>query len=224
MADPDKIRKSGRTTGEEHLKEVSEEADEPINPELDVERRTRFSRTGFSRMSLDWRNEDRVMMDRIHSQVDAMIAESFDDLLSTHFELVDRVRNRERAADGEIDWEKRPSGMYVEDWTRLTTKERTSWIFRLQTSIVDWERRANAAHAEAMFMKAKWEDAFAIGFESRTSGTIPEREARGRLHSREERYFAIYVDYYSRVAQSHVKNMRDLLLRISQIHQAASGR
>lgn len=225
MVAQDTRRANGRTVAEEATREVAKTADDPVDVQLPEERRVQFERTGFARMKLEWDPDDQIMMGKIHRAVDRMVDENFGDLLVTMYEIYDRVREPIETPEGK-DWKRNPTGSYVEDWSVFTGKERTNLIYRLQMSIVDWTRRSEEVRAEALFAKANWEEAFAIGFESlkSTRSTVQDRENRARLESRQQRYFALYINYYSRVVEGYVRNMESLLLRVSQIHQAASGR
>lgn len=219
---------NGRTVTEDVVREVAAEVDEPVKVELDSERRTGFRRTGFSRMQLDWKPDDAIMMKRIHQAVDRKIEEYFDDLLALWYDILARVRVQEESPgpDGLPVWERTITGAYVENWERLGSRERERYIYQITTSIMDWEKRASQAWAEAMFAKAQWEEAFATGFQSVKDGkaTVDARTAEGKVYSADERYFAIYLSYYSRVAEGHVRGMRDLAQRIKDVHVAASGR
>lgn len=226
MVARDSVRKSGRTTGDEVVREASKEADELPVAELPDERLRKFKTTGFNRMPLEWGEDDKIMMVRIHQAVDKKIDEFFGDLILMQYELLSLVRDEVPDGDGGMEWERSSTGALVEHWDRLNSKERPNWIFKIQSNIVDWEKRSTEAWAEAMFAKAKWEDAFSIGFEviENHRATVQDREARAKLLSRDERYFALFVTYYSRMAEGYVRNMRDLLAQLSRVHQAAAGR
>lgn len=227
-------RDSGRTPAEEETEKAAEEFGLEVVAELPTERERGFQRTTFARMRLDLKREDRMMMNKIHRAVDSKIDEFFPDLITVIYELFEMVRVYERDEHGELvpdedgmpRWKRMLSGAYEEHWERLASVDRERWINRLMINVVDWERRAEQARAEAQFTKGIWQEQYAIGFESLpgTKPSIPDREARARRVSAEDYYVAMLATYYSRMLDSYVRNMNQILLRISQIHQAAAGR
>lgn len=229
------IRASGRTAAQEATKEAAQEAEQPVEPQLDVERRRRFQSPGFTRMPLEWGGEDQLMMARIHAAVHKRIQTEFADLLDLWFDLVVRVRELEvdpetgeavPDKDGYPTFKRSASGAYIEHWDALTGRIRERYLFQITTSLVEWEQRATALWAEAMMAKAQWEEAYGLGFESLDlpRATIQDREARAKVDSAQARYFAVFVSYYSRMAEGLVRNMGQLGQRLKDVHVAASGR
>lgn len=207
-------------TQAEVVKEVSEEADKPTTVELPDERERKFKTPGFSRMRTDWHGDDATMMSSIRLVVDQQIARNFQDAYALMHEIYDLVRTAEvdpETGEERVDpygwpiWRRTPSGSFEEDWSRLTHKERERFLYQITTRLFAWEQAAADAWGESMFAKALWEDQFSIGYESppatKSKDTIEGRTARGRLESREERYFAIFKAYYSRRADAIVRTM-----------------
>lgn len=227
------LRASGRTAAEEATKEAAQEAEKPVEPQLDVERRRRFEGTGLTRMPLDWGDEDKIMVARIHTAVRKRISIEFADLLDLMYDLLVRVRELEIEPDtgsaipdpdreGYPKFKRLPRGGYIEHWDQLTGKVRERYLFQITTGIVEWERRATSSWAEAMLAKARWEEVYGLGFESidNPRATIGDREARAKVASADARYFAIFVSYYSRTAEGLVRNMGLLGQRLKDVHTA----
>ncbi len=228
-------RQNGKTAGDEIVADAAREFDRPVNPELPEERERRFQSPGFARMKLSMSREDREVMDRVHAVVNRQIDERFADAFAIMHELYDRVRDRETdevtGADlfDDFDlpiWRRSPSGMYVEDWSRLSAKEREHYLYLITTRLFEWTQQQAESWAEAMFAKAKWEMSFAAGYESLEGGkpTIGDRENRGRLESQEDRYYAIYVTYLSRKADGVVRSMELLSQRLKDVHVSNGAR
>lgn len=205
-------------TQAEVVKEVSKEADEQPSVELPDERERKFKTPGFSRTRTDWQGDDAVMMTSIRLIIDEQIARNFRDAYALMHEVYELVRTPDIDAQGEVQtdhygwpiWRRTASGAFEEDWSRLTHKERERFMYQITTRLFAWEQAAADAWGESMFAKALWEDRFSIGYESsppKTKDTIEGRTARGRLESREERYFAIFKSYYSRRADAIVRTM-----------------
>lgn len=225
-------RASGHTPAEEVTREESREADKPTAPELPDERERRFRTPGFSRMRTDWRGPDAVIMTAVHNAVNRRIAHEFSDAYSIMHELYDVVR--EPVVEGDepvVDeygwpvWRQTPTGNFVEDWSRLTSKERERFLYQLTTRLFDWSQRAAEGWGESMMAKVIWEESFAAGYESlppisATRPTIDDRTNRARLVSSEQRYFAVFLAYYSRKADSIVRNLELLAQRLKDVHTA----
>lgn len=233
MVDRDQERQNGRTAGEEIIAEHAKEVDETAKVELPDERQRRFRTPGFARMRLSMNNEDRETMARVHSLVNQKIDERFADAFAIMHELYDLVRERV-VVNGKVvvddyglpEWRRSPSGMYVEDWSKLSSREREHYLYLITTRLFEWSQRQAEDWAEAMFAKAQWESMFAAGYESLEGSkpTIGDRENRARLESQEARYFAIYVTYLSRKADSLVKSMELLSQRLKDVHVSNGSR
>lgn len=233
MVDQGQARQNGRTGGDEALKDAVEGSGEPASVELPEERARKFRSPGLARMRTDWKGDDGIMMARVHTVVEKRIAEHFMDAFSILFEFYEIVRepmteNGEPMFDhlGFPMWRKGPSGMYVEDWDRLNGKQRERFLFQITTRVFEWSQRAASAWGEAMFAKAIWEEAFSSGYESLPGSkpTIDDRTARAKLDSAEDRYFALFLSYYSRKADSLVKNMELLAQRLKDVHVSNGSR
>lgn len=231
MDDKESLRASGRTAGEEVTKEVSEEADKPMEVELPEEREKSFQTPGFSRFRMNWHGDDAKMIATMHTVVDQRLNEHFEEAYTIMYEIYDLVRKKATDANGNVLtdmhglplWQRNASGNFEENWDALNYRQRERFLFLITTRLFEWEQAAAGAWAEAMMSKAIWEESFAQGFESlppvsATRPTVDDRTNRGRLESREDRYFAIYATYYSRKADALVRNMGLIAQRLKDVH------
>jgi len=231
MVDKDQRRQSGKTGGDEIVEEASKDLDQALNVELPEERERRFRSPGFARMKLGLSQEDREVMDRVHGLVNQRIDTVFADAFAIMHELFDLVRERV-PEDGGIDefglpvWKRTESGMFMEDWSRLTSRQREHYLYLITTRLFEWTQQQTESWAEAMFAKAAWEASFSAGYESLDGSkpTIGDREARGRLQSLEDKYYAIFVTYLSRKADAVVKTMELLGQRLKDVHVSNGAR
>lgn len=216
-------RASGETTAEEVATEVSEELDQPTKVELPEERERTFRTPGFSRMRIDWKPDDRLVIEQARLAVEGRITRNFADAYQVMYEVYDVVRTPVADPEtGEVrvdkyglkEWQKNSTGTYVEDWTRLTQREKERFLFVITTRIFDWGQRAGDAWGEAMLAKAQFTERFAVAFDAPMSGTIDDRTAAGNIDAREERYFAIFLTWYSRRADALVRSMEMLSQRL----------
>jgi hypothetical protein len=234
MVDRNQERANGRTAGDDIAREAMRDFDKTTEVELPEERARRFRTAGFSRMPTSWEGADATTMHAVHHQVTKLIDENFEDAFLLMYEIFDIVREVETDDKGEAKldehdlpiWRKTVTGRPVESWENLTFKQRERFIFQINTRLMDWRLRASELWAEAMFSKAKWEDEFSIGYEELEGSkpTIGDREARGRLASRESRYFAIYASYLSRKADAVVSVMEQLSQRLKDVHVSNGSR
>lgn len=219
MVSSNQMRQSGKTASQEQTQIVSEAADQPL--ETDIEQKRRFRSPGFHRMRVDWNDEDAIVLNRAKDMAEKRLIAEFPEAYQVLNQIYDKVRKPSlhegeiiRDQNGFVVWERDEYGNYNEDWTNLTRSERDNLLFTLTTRIVDWEIRSQKLWGEAMFSKGMWEEKFSLGFDAPMSGTMGDREAKGRIDSAEERYFAIFLTMVSRMSDSLVKSMNVLAQRL----------
>lgn len=222
-------RASGETQASEVAKDLVAEADETIETDITASLdppRGKFRTPGFARMRTEWRGEDAKVLAAAQNTVEEMVRENFRDAFLILNDLFERVREPDadrftgeilRDRFGWTIWRRNEFGDYIEDWSRLTRKEREEFLFRITTRLFDWEQRAADAWAQAMYAKTMWEEKFSIDYDAPVAGTIEDRTAVGRKGAIEERYFAILVTHYSRRAESLVRTMNNIALRLRDI-------
>jgi hypothetical protein len=207
------------------IERESEEADKPAEVDPHVDRTKEMRTPGFSRMRTEWDGPDAHLVGVIRQMADDRVFTDYVDAYEIINDIYEVVRQQVADENGEIIkdshgypvWERTESGRYIEDYSRLGRKEREEFLFQIVTRLFDWEQRAADAWAEAMFSKAQWEERFAIAFSDKALGgrqTDESMTQRGRLGSREERYFAIFESYYSRKCEALVKSMERLSQRL----------
>lgn len=206
----------------------NEEAEIPAEVDPHDDRTKEFRTLGQARMRFEWGNEDQVVMHEILQTVEDRLAVNFTDAYQILNDLYEIVREPEVDESGEILtdrygwtlWAKTESGRYIEDYSRLGIKERDNAVMQITTRLFDWEQRAADAWAEAMFAKAEWEQRYSYAFQDDSHGGRRTDEAmtqRARIGSRQERYFALYLSSYSRKADSLVRSLERISLRLSQM-------
>lgn len=222
---PAQQRQSGLTAGMEEADKAAEQLTEPIETaQLPEERNKEFEGLNFSRMRTSWATaDDRNTMKTIKDTVDRRILEEFEDAYGLLYEIFMVVREPEiDQATGEVKvdeydqpvWQQRPSGAWVEDWTRLTERQTRDFLFTLTTRLFYWEQRAADIWGESMFAKALWQESFSRSFDRPVSGTIEDRNAVATVASSEDKYFALFVSYLSRRADALVRQLNALTLRL----------
>jgi len=224
----DRVRKSGKTGANEAAEEAAEELlAEPDNdlPEEDA----RYGRLSFSRMRIDWTKEDVMQMTALRIAVDQKLQEDFAGAYAVMFDLYVLVREQEvdektgefrKDINGLPVWKRTRSGAPIEDWTRLTSREKENFLFRITTQVFEWSQYSANLWAESMFAKAEWTEAHAIGYTEGIGGTVDDRTAHANRKSAEERYFAVYMAAISRKAEAIVRSMEMLSRRLAETLQS----
>jgi hypothetical protein len=222
MADPQNLRKSGKTTSEEVTKDecTEEKLTEPLG-DTDMEGDSpRFKRSYFQRLRTDWTPDQKIVLQRIHHKVDKEIQHVFSDAFDIMLELYSVVRIQDEDEDAEDIWLKSDSGAYIEDWGKLNHKQRERFLFLITTRLFTWEQQAASLNFDALFAKAEWEQSFATGYESLpgTRPTIEDRTSRARIKSQDDYYFALMRTYFSRRADAVVRSMINFCQRLKDVH------
>lgn len=229
MTENNRLRASGKTTGEEVTAEQAKELTEQPTVELPDERKRRFQTTGFSRMKSDWDTEQSRFVRIMHRNIDDHLRKAFADAYALQEELFLLVRtpavfNGEPVVspDGSPEWKRKPgTGDFEEDWNRLNAKQRERFLYQITTRMFSWEQRAAEAWAESMYAKVIWEQEFSAGYDELPQGskdTIEGRTARAKMAAAEDQLLAIFKTYYSRKTDAVVRSMERLAQRIKDIH------
>lgn len=218
MVDTLKTRVSGKTAAEETVDEVSDEVTQTDLLNVDVDTKKKFRTVGFQRMRTDWNAEDKIIIEKARKLANDRLFQEFKDGFNILSWVYSLVREPEVDENGEIQvdsqnqviYQRNEYGVYVEDYSKLTTKDRDNLLFAISTRLFSWEQKAADIWGEALQSKGVWQEKFSLEFEAPMSGTQGDREARGNKESAQERYFAIYVSTYSRKADAFVADMKSL--------------
>lgn len=187
------------------------------------ERERWFLAPGLRRMQMDFSPDDRAILQRMDESVDRVILDTYADAYRILNRVFDIVREEDADettgvvkvdAHGFVVWKKDYTGNYIEDWSRLTYRQREDLLFEVTTRIFEWEQAKERFWTRAMMAKAIFTERFAIEYDAPMSGTIDDRNAVGNRKSAEDRYFAIMQTSLSRRADAVVRTMNNLMLRL----------
>jgi len=212
---------------ERAMDDVLANADSPAEVDIAPDRSRLFSSMSFARMRTNWTTEDRDVIDAAKAQAERETMIQFGDvyrILNNFYKLVREPELNAQGLTATDDygfprWRKDATGMYIEDWTRLTERDKEAMLFSITTRLVFWEQVAAEWWGEAMFAKGIWEDRFATSFQD-TSGmeskrpTVDDRTQHAQANARDQRYFAIYLSMRSKKADALVRTMERLAQRI----------
>lgn len=223
-------RFSGQTAAEEAAAIERAEVDQRLSPELPEERERKFQRGAVGRPRMEWLPEQQLYVREIHQVVDMRLLKEFGDVYRVLNELYHVIRNpimvdgkELRDEHGLVQYRTDSSGLPIEDWGRLSMKERERFLYLITTRLVFWEQKAAETWLESMIGKVEYEQAYARGFRDLEPGfkdTEGTRASAGKLAAREDQYLAVIQTYYSRKAEALVRSMERLSQRLKDIHVA----
>jgi hypothetical protein len=206
---------NGQPTVEDVTRDESAENENLTEVSVPEDDAKKWRTPGFQRMRIEWKGEDRPIVDRVKAVVESKLYTEFADAYALIYEVFELVRNETgHDAAGNPIWERDTAGNFVEDFSKLTLKQKEHFMFALTTRLFLWQQQAADAWGEAMFAKAQWEERFSIGYDAGKGGTIEGRTAKGRIDAREERYFGVLLSLYSRKADALVKSLELLTQRL----------
>lgn len=212
---------------ERAMEDVIDGADKTAEVDVHPDRTRLFSSMSFARMRTNWTSEDRDVIDAAKAQAEREVMMEFGDayrVLNNFYQLVREPEVTPQGIHVKDDygfqkWRKDPTGMYVEDWSQLTERDKESILFGITTRLVLWEQTAAEWWGEAMFAKALWEDRFATSHQDTSAmenkrPTMDDRTQHAQANARDQRYFAIYMSMRSKKADAIVRAMERLSQRI----------
>ncbi len=226
MTQQDEIVESRRAN--RVLDEVTRDAEIPMEVDTAPDRTRLFSSMSFSRMRTSWNPGEQEVIDAARTQADHELTQEFGAIYQILNKVHEVVRTPVRDPQtgepildkhGLFVWEVDRLGMVLEDWSRLTERDKDGFIHEITTRLVLWEQKAADFWAEAMFAKALWEEHFAITFvetpliENRRP-TVEDRTQNAQVAAREQRYLAIYMSVRSKKAEALVRSMGLLSQRL----------
>lgn len=211
-------------TVDQIINEISKESDLLVEVRVHEDETKVFKTPGFSRMRTSWGKHDQHKINDLKSIVDDQVLRLFADPFIIMNDLWEIIREPDCDPvtgailvdrNGLPVWKKGESGFYVEDYSILTDREKENFLFKITTGVFEWKQTAADLWGEAMFAKAQWEEALAMGFtlpEGRL--TVDDRTQKARLYSQDERYFAIFRTLISKRADAVVGTLELLGQRL----------
>ena len=197
----------------------------------DSEAQTVMRREGrgnvFGRISFEWRDSDKAVLEQIRAAAWVVTEELYDDVFTIvdniYFEMrepeVDPRTGVVKMEDGRVVWKKDQNGKYIENFDQLTGQD-------IETALLDLSRvkfslmpRVNGLLMEALFAKHIADDVRDDAYLSIVDDTIPGRTAKSNQRSRPDRYHALFRYWlYSNadVLSKEVENLRRTLDRVRE--------
>lgn len=213
---------------ERAMDEVTEDHDEPLEPDLHPDRTRVFSSMSFTRMRTRWTTGEQEVIDTAKRQAESELETKFGDVYRILNRLYEIVREPlvnhatgevVRDGDGFAVWRRDEFGTPAEDWSKLTDRDKEDFLHQITTRLVIWEQEAADLKGEALFAKAAWEERFAFSFAGapRVDDKRPteaDRTQHAQAQAREQRYLAIYMTVRSNKAEALVRSVERLSQRL----------
>lgn len=212
---------------ERALGEVKENASEPLESDLHLDRTRGFSFLGFARMKTAWNPEEQEIIDIAKDVVEQELLRRFADVYQVLYRLYNIVRNPVVDGHGEVVtdengfplWQVDENDLPIENWGLLGEKEKENFLHLITTRLVMWQQLSDDLWGEAMFAKALWEERFSDSFTGtpKVEGRRPTEADRTQYAqglARDDRYFGIFMSLRSKKAQSLVGSMERIAMRL----------
>lgn len=223
MAD---TRASGRTPGEDESRKASQEFE---NPPVEAEEEPINLTRAFRRMRTDWNAPDRAFLDQIHAMVDSQILDDFGQAYRIQFDIYNIVCDPVvDPKTGEVQhdefglpiWQTTPDGKRIEHWERISRADADKIQYAIITKMFDWKQKQADLWGDALFAKARWEEAYATAFDTaKVAGkdTDAVRNAIANRTAADHRYFAVFRSMYSKKADAVVYSIELLSQRLKDL-------
>src|SRR5690606_8507352 len=136
---------------ERAMSEVAEGHDEPLEPDPAPDRTRGFEPVLFTRMRTRWSRDEQDAVEMAAQPAERELNVEFADayrLLHRGDSLARDVARDPHAgeplggAQGFAIWVKDANGMYREDWSRLTDRDKEDLLHQITTRLVLWEQRS----------------------------------------------------------------------------------
>lgn len=184
----------------------------------------------FTKISFNWRPEDRSILDRIRAASDDMVEEVFGEAISAIDRLYEQLRVPEtvwhgpsevvcRDSGGRIIWKRNDAGKVIEKWDQLTGQDiemTISDLLRLKLMIAP---EVNRLLNEAIYAKHVAADAYDEAWGTVVQGTQGDRTAKANRASRQDRYHAHFRYVLYSTANTLLREIAIFISRLSDIRE-----
>lgn len=208
---------------EEHAASVNEDTPDP-NAMLDA-------RHGlFTKISFNWRSEDRDILDRIQAAANSMVEEVFGEAIAAIDRFYEQLRVPEtishgghdvvcRDSDNRVIWKRNADGRIIERWDQLTGQDIEMLIADLLRLKLLIAPQVNQLLNEAIYAKHVAADAHDDAWGSIVQGTQGDRTAKANRASRQDRYHAHFRYVLYSTANTLLREIAIFISRLSDIRE-----
>lgn len=184
----------------------------------------------FTKISFNWRPEDRAILDRIQSASDGLVEDTFGEAIAAIDRLYEQLRVPEtvwhggheivcRDSDGRVVWKRNEAGKIIEQWDQLTGPDIEMTIADLLRLKLVIAPQVTRLLNEAIYAKHVAADAYDEAWGTVVQGTQGDRTAKANRASRTDRYHAHFRYVLYSTANCLLKEIAIFISRLSDIRE-----
>lgn len=192
------------------------ELDRVFEPEMEVEQPAEVRVE--PRISLEWDDDDRDDVEFIQASIEKRIALDYAQAFSMESELLAKVRTPLPPGQGQ-GWAQHADGSYIEDWSRISIQDMEAFIHAASSETFFASQKVIDGYAEAVYAKFSYEDAYDEKYASILTGTVGDKTAKAKRHTRKERWLALYKMLYYKKGKEVVDRLDQHVRRVERIYQ-----
>lgn len=170
------------------------------------------------RLAIEWEESDRDDLDFIQASIEKKLLKDYAQAFAMENHMLEKVRTPLPPGQGP-GWVQNADGSYVEDWSRIGTKELEEFIQAASAEAFFASQRMIDGYAEAVFAKFAYEDAYDDKYASLLTGTVGDKTAKAKRHTQKERWMALYKMLYYKKSKEVVDRLDQHVRRVERIYQ-----
>lgn len=184
----------------------------------------------FTKISFNWRPEDRAILERIKSAANSLVEETFGDAIAAIDRFYEQLRVPEvvnrgghdivcRDSDGRVVWKRNEEGRIIERWDQLTGPDIEMTIADLLRLKMLIAPQVNVLLNEAIYAKHVAADAYDDAWGTIVQGTQGDRTAKANRASRQDRYHAHFRYVLYSTANTLLREIAIFISRLGDIRE-----
>ena len=184
----------------------------------------------FTKISFNWRPEDRAILDRIKGAANSLVEETFGDAIAAIDRFYEQLRVPEtvnhsgsdivcRDAEGRMVWKRNEQGRIIERWDQLTGQDIEMTIADLLRLKLFIAPEVNRLLNEAIYAKHVAADAYDDAWGTVVQGTQGDRTAKANRASKVDRYHAHFRYVLYSTAHALLREIAIFISRLSDIRE-----
>lgn len=182
----------------------------------------------FTKISFNWRPEDRAILDRIKGATNSLVEEVFGEAIAAIDRFYEQLRVPEtvwhgksevvcRDSGGRVIWKRGENGKVIERWDQLTGQDIEMTIADLLRLKMFIAPEVNRLLNEAIYAKHVAADAYDEAWGTVLQGTQGDRTAKANRVSRQDRYHAHFRYVLYSTSNALLKEIAIFISRLSDI-------
>lgn len=172
------------------------------------------------KIDVDWTEDERDDVDYIKAKIDERIKRDYAEAFALEGAMLAKVRTPLPAVPGKPQaWAMNPDGSYIEDWSRIDTKDLETFIQAASAEAFFASQKMIDGYADAVFAKFTYDDAYDAAYAEILSGTIGDKTAKAKRKTLRERWVALYRALYYKKSKEVIDRLDAHVRRAERIYQ-----